>query len=697
MNSLLLALLLAQQDPIIRLNVNLVQIDVTVTGKDGKHVEGLKTEDFEVFQDGKRQTVRNVVWVGRKPAPSPRPPAERESSAPGPSRQLRKDEIRRTVILFVDDLSLSAAGMYYTQDALKKFATANLQEGDLVALFRSSTGVSFSQQFSSDRQQLNAAIDQLKFRSIVSVDGLAPIQNNSMEDSGDAALAEAARQQRLREEVMMRERQDMVTAGVLNSLSFLLQGLNDMPGRKSVVLFSESVQLFDVPQSMFNPNMTLADQMRPGAQGGSRQRTTSALRNLTDLANRSGVVLYAIDPRGIQTLGLTAMDTPSADVQRMRGQMMQRNFEFQASQDGMNVMAEDTGGLFFRGTNDITAALAAAVEDQEDYYLVAFQPDDETFEKSRGAAKFHRFEVKIKRPGVKARFRKGFYGVTDAERVQKDRPPLLTAMMSPFKSVEVPIQLTPILRFGSKDVAGVLRALVHVDVSSFRFQANATGQQEGQLEAAIYLFDLDGRVVENLAKTYQIRLGSEAYKRAMASGLVQEIEVAIAKPGNYQLRAAVRDPASDRSGSAVQFIRVADTKKGKLESSDVILNGDAWEKGESDFSGPALRRMRPGEMVKYTMLLYNAKLGPDGKPQLESQMSLYKNGKLIHRGPKLSIAMQDAHKGDSLTLSGGFKLGENTSPGEYYLELAVRDVLAPKKEQYALRTTSFEVQPAAAQ
>lgn len=694
MKSLLLALLLAQQDATIKVNVNLVQIDVTVTGKEGKHIEGLKAEDFEVFQDGKRQPVTNVVWVGKKPALSQETLLRiRAASGPAPARQLRKDEVRRTVILFVDDLSLSAAGMYYTQDALKKFAAANLQEGDLVALFRSSTGVSFSQQFSSDRNQLLAAIDRMKFRSISSVDGLAPIQNNPMEDSGDPVLAEVARRQRLQEEVQMRERQDMVTAGVLNSMNFLIQGLRDMPGRKSVILFSESVQLFDAPQELFNPQMSLEDKMRPGAQGGSRQRTKSSLRNLTDLANRNGIVLYAIDPRGIQTLGLTAMDTPSGNIQRMRGQMMQRNYEFNSSQDGMNVMAEETGGLFFRGTNDITAALAAAVEDQEEYYLIGFQPDDDTFEKSKGAAKFHRIEVKVKKPGVKARYRKGFFGVTDEERITKERPAILTAMMSPFKSVEVPVRMTPVLRLDGKQVAGILRALVHIDIAGFAFQENPQGQRETQLEAAIYLFDLDGQVVENLVKTYQIRLGKDAYQKALSSGLVQELEVGIAKPGSYQLRAAIRDPANERSGSAVQFIRVPDAKKGKLESSDLILNGDAWERGESDFSGPAIRQMRQGEQVKYTMLLYNTKLGPDGKPKLETQISLYKDGKLVHRGPKLSLDMKEAHKGESLTLSGAFKLGESTSTGEYYVELAVRDALAPKKEQYALRTTTFEVIP----
>jgi hypothetical protein len=386
---------------------------------------------------------------------------------------------------------------------------------------------------------------------------------------------------------------------------------------------------------------------------------------------------------------------PSGNIQRMRGQMQQRQYEFNASQDGMAVMAEDTGGLFFRGTNDITGALAAAVSDQEEYYLVSFRPDDETFEKSKnGAAKYHKLEVKVKRPGVKVRFRKGFYGVTDEERTPEKRPLILTAMMSPFKSVEVPLRLTPILRLEhSKEVAGVLRALIHMDISGFQFQDLPDQRKECELEAAVYLFDLEGKVVDNLVKTYKIALAAEPYKKAIANGLLQQIEVGISKPGNYQIRAAVRDTATNLAGSAVQFIQVPDITKQKLETSDLIVAGEGWEKGTNDHSGPGERRMRQGELVKYNLLLYNTKLGPDRKPKLEMQTTLYRDGKIVHRGPLTSLELKDQKDGESLTVSGSFKLGTATAVGEYVLEVAIRDLLAPKKEQYAVRSSSFEVIP----
>ncbi len=702
----LMALLLAQ-DSIIKVNVNLVQVDVTVTDRKGVHVEGLTAEDFEVFQDGKKQKVTSAVWVGQRPAyPDPKViPATVAGPSGEVSRQLRKDQVRRTVVLYADDLTLSPAGLYYTQDAMTKFVEQNIEPGDLVALFRSSTGVSFLQQFSSDRRQLLAAIQGLRMRSWNGVDSLAAIPNSSVEDSGDPVLAEMARRERLRDEVVRRERQDMVTAGVLGSMQFLIQGLREMPGRKSVVMFSESVQLFDPPQTIFNPTMSSQDSLAPGAQGGQRARTLAALRALTDLANRNGVVLYTIDPRGLQTLGITAQDQPSTNVRRMQGQMQQRSFEFSASQDGLSVMAEETGGLFFKGTNDITAALRDAVNDQEGYYLVAFNPDDETFERTKGAVRFHKLEVKVKRGGLKVRYRKGFLGVTDEERLPETPSPLLAAMISPFRATEVPLKLTPILSLtGGQDGAGYLRTLLHMDASRFTYKdvpAEASDPDQRpwkatEVDVALFLFDRDGASIEKTLHTHQVKLRGNGFARAIADGLVEQLEMAIEKPGNYQLRAAILDKGSQLAGSATQFLPVPDIKAKRLESSHLIVSGEKWEKGEGERSSPALREFSAGEQLNYNLLIYNAKIAPDGLPKLETQLSIYREDKVIYRSARQTVSPPKHTAGEGLTLSGGLKVGGLGAAGEYTLEVAVRDLAAPKKRQYLVRSTEFTIAAATA-
>ena len=90
---------------------------------------------------------------------------------------------------------------------------------------------------------------------------------------------------------------------MLSTAGFIVRGLQELPGRKSLVLFSESIQLADAPKALNNP---LATTMSPGGMGDVREQTIKAIRSLVDLANKSGVTFYTINPRGLQPLAATA-------------------------------------------------------------------------------------------------------------------------------------------------------------------------------------------------------------------------------------------------------------------------------------------------------------------------------------------------------------------------------------------------------
>ena len=325
-----------------------------------------------------------------------------------------------------------------------------MQPGDLVALFRTSSGLGVLQQFTTDKRQLIAQIEATKFRSINSVDSLAPVVNNPGEDSGDATLAAMAMEQRLRDEINDRARQDMVTAGMM--------------------------QL-------------------PGAMGATRERSLDAIRRLIDAANRSAVVLYTIDPRGLVYNGLTAADAPSGNPRRAQAQIEQRQMDFINSQDGMQMMAEETGGVFYRNTNDIGAALLEAMNDQEGYYLLLIAPDDVPFEKVKASPRSHSVSVKVKGSGLKARYRHGYYGAQD-EKQGKPVPAIVSAMISPFCATELSVKMTPIFL---SDATGkpLVRTRVHLDPSSFSFkdfpaEASDKNQQvwkQALVDQLVVLFD----------------------------------------------------------------------------------------------------------------------------------------------------------------------------------------------------------------
>ncbi len=689
----------ADQDLTIKLNVDLIQIDVTVLDRARKHVPGLTEDDFEVFRDGKRQPIRKVLYVSRPPWSASTATAAGPASTPPKTDNLvalkggiRAADVRRTIAIFIDDLSMNADSMIYMQKALRKFVEEQVQPGDIVAVYRSSGGLGLFQQFTTDKRAVLTGIEQIRYRSINGVDSLAAIKSNPLEDDPNPTIAQMAIEQRQREEVNNRYRQDMLTANVLSNAAFIVQGLRELPGRKSMVIFSESMQLYDAPQSMTIPG---ANSMLDGAQGGSRQNTQRAMQSLIDVANRCGVTFYTIDPRGLQVLGITAADAPSGNPRRMQGQILQRQMDFQSSQSGMASLAEATGGLFFRNTNDLARALTEAADDLEGYYLIAFTPDGETFQKSKsGGVAMHKLEIKVKKPGLRVRYRKTFAGVTDAERMPGAANPLISAMTSPFRSVEVPVKFTPLYIEGTE--GPFIRALFFLDAKGLQFSDEpAAADDKNQIpwkkavaDEMLVLYDQVGKIVERVAQTQTIRLRKDKFDIVMRNGLVQVMDIPVKQPGPYQLRAAVMDHATKLTGSSAQFVFIPDLKNKQLAMSDVTIATEGFLKEQATAGAPALRVVSRGDTVIYGAYVYNAK---GAKPNLEFQVILYRDGEAVYTGKKTPLQVADHQEGKALALTGTLRLGTKMAPGDYLLQVAVRDLDAPKKYQFAVKSADFEL------
>jgi VWFA-related protein len=685
----------SEPDISIKVNVDLIQIDVTVQDKSGKPVPGLTTEDFEVSRDGKKQNIKGVLYVQRKTDPAA---AGAPTISSAIAKQLEAKEVRRTIAIFIDDLSINFENLPAVQAALQKFVEGEVVPGDLVAVYRSSGGIGIFEQFTNNKRALLESVSRIRYRSLNGVDSLAPIKTDPNENDPNTTIAQMALQQRLAEEAVMRTRQDILTASILSSASFVVRGLRELPGRKSMVLFSESVQLYDAPQTLNNRG---ADAKLPGAEGGARQRTRQAMHNLVDLANISGVTFYTVDPRRLQTLSATAADDIPANVRTM-GRVNQRVLDFSLSQDGLASLADETGGLFFRNTNDLGKAMEEAAKDQDGYYLVAFQPDSETFERTKqGGAKLHKLSIKVRQPNTKVRYRRSFTGLADADRKSVvSSNPLVSALFSPLRSAEIPLKLTPI--YAESDAGPVIRAMLHVDVRNLQFQdepaspddPDKTGWKKAVADEVFILYDQNGKSVAQELQPAVIRVRqSNAFETALREGVVQVVDIPVKQPGAYQLRAAVMDQATKRTGSAAQFLFIPDVKNKQLAMSDLAIVAESYLQSKSTGGAPGMRVMRGGDKLVYSAYIYNSKLTSGKKPNLEIQVVLYRDGKPVFTGKKTPYQPDGAQSGEGspVPLTGNISLASSLEKGEYVLQVAVRDLDAPKKYSFALRTADFEV------
>src|SRR5207302_4930367 len=251
-----------------------------------------------------------------------------------------------------------------------------------------------------------------------------------------------------------------------------------------------------------------------------------------------------------------------------------RNAAFE-TQAGLDFLARETGGVPIRNTNDLSGGIKRVMEDQKGYYLIGYRPDNATFDARTGRRTFHHLTLKVARPGkFNVRMRNGFFGVSDEDKpVQRTlAQQMFDALAAPFAASGVHLQLTSL--FGNDAKAGsFMRSVLHIDGHDLTFTDEADHLHKCVFDVLAMTFGDNGVPVDQNGKTYTLKLPEEWYKRTLRDGLVYYVTVPVKKPGAYQLRMSFRDTASERIGSASQFIDVPDIKKNRLTLSSVVLRG----------------------------------------------------------------------------------------------------------------------------
>jgi len=699
-------------DDVVRITTNLVQVDAVVTDKNGKVVTDLKPEEIQISEDDKPQKITNFSYiVTETPAATnnaAKPPTQDKDAPPVPSARLKPEDIRRTIAVVVDDLGLSFQSTYYVRRALKKFVDEQMQTGDLVAIIRTSGGMGALQQFTSDKRQLYAAIERVKWyaNGRGNVGAFAPLTgaDQSNVDTGDDTQHNTSPS-----ETLDQFREDVFAVGTLGALSYVVRGLRELPGRKSVLLVSDGIKIFNRD----DPSRS--------------DRVLLALRRLTDQANRASVVVYTMDARGLQVLGLTAADDTSGfNPQQLEQQMSNRRADFFESQNGLNYLAQQTGGLAIRNSNDLAAGIKRVLEDQKGYYLIGYRPDESTFDQRTGRRKFHHLSLKITRPGkFNVRMRNGFFGVTDEELTPPQTPAqkMIGALLSPFGSSGVHLQLTSLFSNDAK-AGSVMRSVLHIDARDLTFIDEPDGWHKGAFDILAVTFGDNGVPVDQVGRTHTVRVRGETYKRVLRDGFVYVVTVPLKKPGAYQLRVALRDKDSERVGSASQFVDVPDIKKNRLALSSIIVKGltaaayarnnapakssggnaslstqdnaatsqsEGVEEGDAQAS-PAVRHFHNGLVMQYAFVIFNAQLSKaNNQPQLTTQVRLVRDGKVIFTGKEIPFSAAGQVDLKRLIATGAIQLGSELAPGEYLLQIIINDPLANEKRRTVTQWIDFEI------
>jgi hypothetical protein len=426
------------------------------------------------------------------------------------------------------------------------------------------------------------------------------------------------------------------------------------------------------------------------------------MRRLIDRANRSGTVIYTMQATGLQTgqtdgadrVGLSQLDPSQVQAKLNNldnvGSIGGREWTQNVNQQGLSYLALRTGGLAYENGNDLNWGLDRVLEDQRGYYLLGFYPPEGTFEVKNRARKFHGITVRVKRAGLHVRSRSGYFGETD-EETRLQRPKTLgdqmrAAMLSPFKSSDIHLRLTALYAKTAK--GPIVRNLLYIDGKDLTWRPAPQDSATAQLQVLAVATGDGETVLQTVARDIELHQSGKP-DDPLREGVAYMIDIPAPKHGGYQIRVAVRDAATEKVGSATQFVEVPDLKKARFVLTGVVLQDSGGPARGSVFAGmaPARRQFRAGAEVEYLSALQKGH-GAEALADLTTQIRIVREGKDVYSAPAKVVEVP----GSGPVVFGVLKLSKEMVPGEYFLQVVARDSKGGKNG-LASQWTDFEILP----
>ncbi len=691
------------EEEVVRVNAELVQTGVSVFDKQGRFVDGLKREDFELRVDGRPVPItffENIVAGSLRDRLAR---AAAAAAAGGPVTKVAETAPsfrQRTVVFFLDDRHLSLDSVGRTRKMLLDFIDREMGEGDLVAVASASGRIGFLQQFTDSKEVLRAAVARVgHVPYVVSDYGQNPggtmteYMALTIERKDDPGVFEfyvsdclkwtlkppstagrgGARRQ-CEVEVQNRARQILlqagtVTANTYHSLETLLRYAEKMPGSKLAFFISDGFLSDTGPRSPVG-----------------RDR----LGRITDEARRAGVVIYTIDARGLISGAPDATGNVPMDP---NGGLESANLrEIVASQDALNALAADTGGRALRNQNTFGRFVGEALEETSRYYLIAWRPGANEGKNE----KLRRIEVSVAgRPDLTVRAARGLVsgggGAAAASVEAKGAPKsekrpadvLRQALTEFYPRPALPLQLS-LIYLDIPSSGTVLTTSVQAFTGGLSYGAER--REPAQLTIEGVVLDDQGKPAASFRTGLKVNPPSGEGGGRGASNVIYNHPSPL-KPGIYQARVAARDERSGVVGSAAQWVIIPDLSARQLSLSSLIVGLEGV--GERSAGGGHVqwsvdKRFARGSRLRFMTFVYNA--GAAGN--LSARVQVYKDGREVAATPFRKVGADAQTDPARVPYTAEINLG-GLQPGRYTLQVTVEDGAA---NSTASQQTAFYVQ-----
>ena len=673
------------QDEAVRLRTELVQVQVVITDKQGRVVESLKKEDFELLEQGRPQEVSffSEERIGLQPVKPAVKNPDRVADEPPAAAKLATST--RSIVLFLDTLHLSGPSLIRARLSVKQFVDEQTTDQDTVVVAASSGVFGIFQNPIRNRLALHRMVERIGDFDASGQSNFTPYLA-AMVKQGDRTAYEVAARVFIAEELgglspgpgiepLVRAKASQVVElasyrrqSTLSVLSAVVERTMMMPGQRLLMLLSDGFSLsnrYGVPES------------------GDLQSTISK-------AVRSGVIIYSTDVKGLEVAAefdasRRSVIGGSAIIGRLSSYM---NASAKDRQDGINALAQDTGGKAFFNTNDLKGALQKAIELNRSCYTLAYYPPDD-----KGTKEFRRITVRVKsHPEYNVRAQKGYFSsdlkkTQEKELAQSPQQRLMTAIGKPLPVDDIGVSASAdYLEAGTDGEQVSLQAVI--DGTKLNYQEQ-NGRLLIEIELAAVVYDRTGKPIKTITETIRGAMSAAEAEAAKRTGFHYSKRIAL-KPGVYNIRLGLREAGTDRVGTAATWLEVPNLGQGKLTLSSILLTKDSVEASipstGAGGSNPSLgvACYKSGAPILYYLMIYNAR----GESDLTMQWELAVAGKVIHRTESQPVASRMIGR-DKKGIEIGGQLALTLQPGFYELTISITD---KKSKQTGQRTVPFVIE-----
>jgi len=511
-------------ETIIRTTTRLVQVNVIVT-KHGAPVPGLKKEDFQVFDNGKRQEIRLFSEETRAILPSADSPLPKGTF----TNQLeqRSGTPAAVTAILLDGVNTRFSDQAYARQQVVTFLK-QIQPEDRIALYTlDSRGLKVLHDYTTDSSDLLAKLAKYQGDIAPDVTGVSEFSDalgGWLESRGNSLERAYYLNDRIQQ--------------TLHAIEFIADNLAALPGRKNLIWVSSAFPLqigfFGNSGGGGGGGASAARSGSAGMPGMGRgnsggfprqprqqQTWTTDTDQAVRALNNANLAIYPVDARGLVA---SASPRVSSRVYVNQGTMFE--------------LAGRTGGRALVNTNDIAGAIRTAIEDSSLTYTLGFYPENDKFDNS-----FHNLKVKlVDFPHLELRYRKGYLDQSTPPQEEGVRKAALR------DSVVSPMDANGIgLRANVHETSAGFDVTLRVDPKSILLDPQGD-RWAGKLDLLFVEKDAHGAQTYGVDDTLSMELKQQNYDRVQREGLTYH-RVLPRTDKASELRVVVRDASTGAVGS----------------------------------------------------------------------------------------------------------------------------------------------------